>query len=155
DAEADATVSPETNGQPAAPNFDLASNEWYLNRELTWLKFVERVLHEAIDTRNPLLERVRFLAIVGSIIDEFFMKRIGGLKQQAAAGVHERTVDGRTPKQQIQECLAAIRVIYSEQKALFASLHKDLRNGGVAIESTADLPNEEKDSLRAYYIENI
>src|SRR5262249_50091312 len=83
----------------AAPTaqIDLTSSEWYLNRELTWLKFVERVMAEAADARNPLLERVRFLAIVGSIVDEFFMKRIGGLKQQEAAKVHNLTVDGRTP----------------------------------------------------------
>src|SRR5262249_6506608 len=98
----------------AAPvvSVDLTSSEWYLNRELTWLRFVERVMAEAADARNPLLERVRFLAIVGSIVDEFFMKRIGGLKQQDAAKVHNLTVDGRTPRQQLQECYVAVRAIY-------------------------------------------
>ena len=88
---------------PAAP-VDLDSPQYYLNRELTWLAFVKRVLHEAEDKRTPLLERVKFLAITASILDEFFMKRIGGLKQQVAAGVHKLTVDGRSPIQQIQEC---------------------------------------------------
>ena len=81
----------------------------FLNRELTWLAFNRRVFAEAEDERNPLLERVKFLAITASNLDEFFMKRIGGLKQQVVAGVHELTVDGRTPQQQIEECLREVR----------------------------------------------
>jgi polyphosphate kinase len=64
----------------AKQEFNLDSSQWYLNRELTWLEFNRRVLHEAQDERTPLLERIKFLAIVGSNLDEFFMKRIGGLK---------------------------------------------------------------------------
>src|SRR5215470_2120571 len=104
----------EPPGAPAADadraaSPDLEGPEWYLNRELTWLAFNDRVLHEAEDERTPLLERVKFLAITASNIDEFFMKRIGGLKQQVAAGFHGLTVDGRTPAQQIAECHAEIR----------------------------------------------
>jgi len=83
----------------AAP--DLTSPDLYLNRELTWLSFNFRVLHEAEDERTPLLERVKFVAIVSANLDEFFMKRIGGLKQQVGAGIQNLTVDGRTPVQQI------------------------------------------------------
>ena len=88
---------------PAASQeyIDLARPALYLNRELTWLAFNRRVLAEANDDRNPLLERLKFLAITGSNLDEFFMKRIGGLKLQAVAGVPELTVDGRTPQEQI------------------------------------------------------
>ena len=85
---------------------ELNAPELFLNRELTWLAFNRRVFEEALDERNPLLERVKFLAITASNLDEFFMKRIGGLKQQVVAGVHELTVDGRTPHQQIAECYA-------------------------------------------------
>jgi len=67
-------------GTSAVPVFDLNDSEWYLNRELTWLEFNQRVLHEAEDSRTPLLERLKFIAIVSSNLDEFFMKRIGGLK---------------------------------------------------------------------------
>ena len=81
------------------PDFDLDDPSLYLNRELTWLSFNGRVLNEAAQARNPLLERVKFLAIVSNNLDEFFMKRIGGLKQQLAAGVATPTVDGRTPAQ--------------------------------------------------------
>ena len=68
------------------PKIDPADPKWYLNRELTWLDFKRRVLHEAEDERVPLLERLKFIAIVSANIDEFFMKRIGGLKQQIGAG---------------------------------------------------------------------
>src|SRR4051812_38603379 len=81
----------------------------YLNRELTWLEFNRRILAEAEAESNPLLERIKFLAITGSNLDEFFMKRIGGLKLQTAAGVPQPTIDGRTPQQQIAECYAWVR----------------------------------------------
>ena len=95
---------------PSAPasEVDLKDPALYLNRELTWLEFNRRVLNEAEDQRTPLLERVKFLAIVSSNLDEFFMKRIGGLKQQVGAGVQELTVDGRTPQQQIDEAQAVV-----------------------------------------------
>ena len=96
--------------------FDLDSPELYLNRELTWLDFTGRVLSMAEDPRVPLLERVKFLAIVGNNLDEFFMKRIGGLKQQVGAGVKKLTVDGRTPQQQIDECYDVVRDIHKQQQ---------------------------------------
>ena len=92
---------PPSDGEP-----DLSSPDYYLNRELTWLSFNLRVLHEAEDERTPLLERLKFLAIVASNLDEFVMKRIGGLKQQVAAGLRQPSIDGRTPEQQIVECHA-------------------------------------------------
>ncbi len=82
----------------------LQAPELYLNRELTWLAFNRRVLAEAEDERNPLLERLKFLAICASNLDEFFMKRIGGLKQQAASGVRDLTPDGHNPQWQIERC---------------------------------------------------
>jgi polyphosphate kinase len=89
--------------------FDLSSHECYLNRELTWLAFNRRVLSEAADVRSPLLERVFFMAVVHSNLDEFFMKRIGGLKQQVGAGVKELTVDGRLPQEQIDACYVVVQ----------------------------------------------
>jgi polyphosphate kinase len=78
-----------------AGSIDPQAPQWYLNRELTWLAFNQRVLQQAQDTRTPLLERVKFLAIVGANLDEFFMKRVGGLKQQLGARIQQATVDGR------------------------------------------------------------
>ena len=99
----------------------------YLNRELTWIAFNSRVLHEAEDERTPLLERVKFLAITAANLDEFFMKRIGGLKQQVEAGVQKITVDGRTPAQQIQDCHRAVRGLRARMEQLAVRLEKLLR----------------------------
>src|SRR5262252_10046978 len=97
---------------------ELNAPELFLNRELTWLAFNRRVFEEALDEHNPLLERVKFLAITASNLDEFFMKRIGGLKQQVVAGLQEPTVDGRTPQQQIAECYAKVAELEAERRQL-------------------------------------
>ncbi|MEM9980491.1 MAG: RNA degradosome polyphosphate kinase, partial [Cyanobacteria bacterium P01_D01_bin.2] len=80
----------------AISSVDLSSPEYYISRELSWLSFNERVLHEALDPRTPLLERLKFLAIFSSNLDEFFMVRVAGIKQQIEAQVSRRTADGRT-----------------------------------------------------------
>ena len=74
----------------------------YFNRELSWLDFNWRVFAQALDERTPLLERVRFIAITANNLDEFYQKRIGGLKRQVAAGVRAISPDGRTPSEQLQ-----------------------------------------------------
>ncbi|MDH3689000.1 MAG: polyphosphate kinase 1 [Gammaproteobacteria bacterium] len=134
---------------------DPSSAEYYLNRELTWLQFNRRVLNEAQDERTPLLERIKFLSIVSSNLDEFFMKRIGGLKQQVGAGVLQLTVDGRTPQQQIVECDAAVRDIESQKDALLPQLLKRLEQHGVYVETYASLDESARRELRNYYFENI
>ncbi len=139
--------------QPRLPDF--APRDLYLNRELTWLQFNRRVLHEAGDERNPLLERVKFLAITSSNLDEFFMKRIGGLKQQLGAGMTELSVDGRTPRQQIEECYTVVRDMVREMQAVYATLKKALREEGIAILSCTELNSRERKWLRDYYHRNI
>ncbi len=134
---------------------DLSSKKYYLNRELTWLQFNRRVLNEAQDDRTPLLERIKFLSIVSSNLDEFFMKRIGGLKQQVGAGVLQLTVDGRTPQQQISECDAVVRDIEAQKDALLPQLLKQLEQHGVYVETYASLDETKRRELREYYFKNI
>ena len=134
---------------------DLKAPGLYLNRELTWLEFNRRVLHEASDSRTPLLERLKFLAIVGGNIDEFFMKRIGGLKQQVGAGIHELTVDGRSPQDQIHDSIALVRDIQTRIRETFLDLKEQLLGHNIAISDYAGLLEEEQAGVRAYYLENI
>ena len=117
-ADADSKSSEPKNIPPSKGDkvFDLTSPEWYLNRELTWLEFNRRVFNESKDTRNPLLERVFFLSVIGSNLDEFFMKRIGGLKQQVGAGLKLLSIDGRTSQQQIDESYEMVRDILEKQQ---------------------------------------
>ena len=140
---------------PALPEADLASPSLYLNRELTWLEFNRRVLHEAQDDRTPLLERIKFLSIVSSNLDEFFMKRIGGLKQQVGAGMRSLTVDGRTPRRQIEECHAVVRDIEGQKLSLLPRLLGLLKDKGIALLSHSELTAREKKQLRDYYSRNI
>src|SRR5271157_3462238 len=137
----------------SVPSLD--SPDLYLNRELTWLAFNRRVLQEAVDESNPILERVKFLAITASNLDEFFMKRIGGLKQQVVAGVQQLTVDGRTPHQQIAECCAQVREIEQKQRELLPAMLELLKSRGIAISSYEQLSAEEKQTLREYYLRNV
>jgi len=149
----EAKVAPPAPDVP--PVADLNAPELYLNRELSWLAFNTRVLHQARDARNPLLERLKFLAISASNLDEFFMKRIGGLKQQVRAGLLERTVDGRTPQEQIEACIAVVRTLEGEQRELLRSLLAALREHGIAILSYDELTTDEQAALREHYIKNV
>ena len=144
-----------TDTPPAAAEPDRRAPEFYLNRELTWLDFNRRVLAEAKDPDTPVLERVKFLAIVSSNLDEFFMKRIGGLKQQVGAGVQDLTVDGRTPQQQIDECTAVIRDMHREKRGVYLALVDELATKGIALVAHDALSDDERAAMRAEYLENI
>ena len=148
------TSSPAKSTKPEI-KIDLDSYEWYLNREITWLEFNRRVLNEAQDLRTPLLERLKFIAIVSSNLDEFFMKRIGGLKEQVGAGVQKLTVDGRSPKQQIEECYEIVHDIEHQKESIFEGILTELGKHDFFILSYQDLSEKEQDSIREYYLNNI
>ena len=127
--------------------FDLSSPEWYLNRELTWLEFNRRVFNESKDERNPLLERVFFLAVIGSNLDEFFMKRIGGLKQQVGAGLKLLSFDGRTPRQQIDESYGMVRDILEKQQNLERELLAQLAKQDIEIVQYTALNEQQRQKM--------
>lgn len=143
----------ENEKQPGLP--DLNDPQLYLNRELTWLEFNQRVLSGAKDKRIPLLERIKFAAIAGSNLDEFFMKRVGGLKQQVGAGLKQETVDGRTPKQQIEDCYAFVRKHHREREKLLTALWKELAAAGIELVAYDDLTGDQQQAVRDDYYNNI
>lgn len=126
-----------------------------LNRELTWLSFNQRVLSEAENTNNPLLERVKFLAIVNSNLDEFFMKRIGGLKQQVGAGINALSADGRTPQQQIDDCYAVVKRIDADIQRILKSLTDELKNEQIEILTFDQLSDEQQQQMQQYFYDNV
>ena len=150
-----AKASPAGQLPPASVDFNLDSPDLYLNRELTWLEFNRRVLQMAADAQTPLLERVKFLAIVGNNLDEFFMKRIGGLKQLIAAGMHEASVDGRTPVQQVEACHVVAKEIHQKQNEIYRELLELLAAQGIRIIRYTELDRQQERVLRRYFIDNI
>lgn len=151
-----ATTPPDPTPVPSpVDDHDLDRPEYYLNRELTWLNFNFRVLHEAEDPRTPLMERVNFLSIVGSNLDEFFMKRIGGLKQQVEAGITERTVDGRTPAEQVHECYQVVRVLEDRQRQAARDVFSLLAENRIRILEIDDLTPGQRKWIRNHYVRNI
>ena len=136
-------------------DFNLSDANLYLNRELTWLEFNRRVLYEAEDQRTPLLERLKFIAIVSANLDEFFMKRIGGLKQQVGAHLRELSLDGLSPLQQIEECHRVIRGLEARKYSLLCNLLNELKEQGVVIQTMKDLNSRERKFLRGYFTANI
>ena len=139
----------------ATGEINLSDSCWYLNRELTWLEFNRRVLYEAEDERTPLLERLKFIAIVSSNLDEFFMKRIGGLKQQVGAGLSEPSLDGLTPLQQIRECHCFVRSLEENKSGLLRNIRGLLAEQGIVISTLKELSVLDRKNLRTHFATNI
>ena len=125
-----------------------------LNRELSWLDFNARVLHEARDRRVPLLERAKFVAIFASNLDEFFQVRIAGLRQQVRAGSAKLSPDGKTAAEQLAAAREKVQGLIAEHAAAFADLRRELAESGVVIVEYADIP-EHHERLRSRFLEEI
>ncbi len=128
----------------------------YLNRELSLLDFQRRVLEEAQDHTNPLLERVRFLAIVGSNMDEFFMVRVAGLRQQIAAGVMSTSADGRSPAEQLAAVRqSAQRVLADANDCFLTQVQPALRDAGIFLLDWAELTKRQREVATRYFEEVV
>jgi polyphosphate kinase len=135
---------------------DLDSPEYYINRELSLLEFQHRVLEEAQDERNPLLERVKFLAILGSNLDEFFMVRVAGLKQQIAAGVHDSSFDGLTPAAQLAAVRAKASKLIAQARVHFLTVIRPaLAQAGISILDYGQLNEAQRGETRRYFEESV
>jgi polyphosphate kinase len=128
----------------------------FLNREVLWLKFNERVLHQAMDDRVPLLERVRFLSIFAGNLDEFFMKRVGGLRRQVAAGVAATTYDGISAAQQLRMIREAVLpLIRRKAECFMGQVRPALAAAGVHLLEWDQLASAERTLAQQWYRRNV
>ena len=128
----------------------------FLNRESSWLEFNRRVLNEALDDRTPLLERIGFLAIFNSNLDEFYMKRVGGLKRQIEAGILTRTPDGYTPQEQLAMIREMVMPMLAQQAACFTDeLKPALAKAGIHLLDWDGLDDAGRTEADAYFEANL
>ena len=144
-------------GQPADPPapITLDSPERFINRELSWLDFNHRVLEEAENPHHPLLERLRFISISASNLDEFFSVRVAGLIGQAKAGVTAHSPDGRTPAQQLHEVEARAEALMGMQQRVWRELSVVLEQNGIAVVDPAGLSDRDRLWLDAWFMERV
>jgi len=152
-----AAATPSLEGSsPDRPTLSLESSELYINRELSLLEFQKRVLEQAQDPDNPLLERIKFLSIVSSNLDEFFMVRVAGLQQQVASGAHETSVDGLSPATQLRLIGEKVRTLVDDIQGLFRdTLLPSLAREGIRILDISSLLPEERAEMDSYFLQNV
>jgi polyphosphate kinase len=139
-----------------ASDVNLTDPQYYLNRELSWLEFNRRVLHEALDPRTPLLERLKFAAIFSSNLDEFFMVRVAILTEKVQAQVSQLTPDGRSPQQQLDEIGDRLRPMVANLHRHFEqALRPKLAEQGVHLLNYIDLTQEQRLYLQGYFEKRI
>lgn len=146
--------------QPALGNIPIkdvkdAAAGRYFNRELSWLKFNERVLEEAANPAHPLLERLRFLSISGTNLDEFFMVRVAGLRGQQQRKIEELSIDGRTPSEQLAATVAAADALMAQQQKLWKKLIRELAAEGIKVVEPTAIGKTHQAEVEQYFREQI
>ncbi|MBX9747249.1 MAG: RNA degradosome polyphosphate kinase, partial [Hyphomonadaceae bacterium] len=133
----------------------LDSPQRFINRELSWLAFNTRVLEEAENANHPLLERLRFLSISASNLDEFYMVRVAGLHEQVKAGATVLSLDGLTPAEQLQRIHAAALELMNRQQARWRALRGEMRSAGIAVLERDELSEQERRYLREIFMAEV
>lgn len=142
--------------KPVPIEIDVTEPQYYFNRELSWLEFNNRVLHEAFDPRTPLLERLKFLSIFNSNLDEYFMVRVAALKQQVEAHVTKLSADGRTAQEQLDLISQRLRPMVTQLHQHFEqALRPQLAAHGIYLLDYMDLNQEQRLFLKQYFEEQI
>ncbi len=134
---------------------DFHSEARFINRELSWLAFNERVLAEADNSRHPLLERLRFLSISANNLDEFYMVRVAGLKGQYLAGIKARSQDGLTPAQQLEAIRQRAGKLMADQQISWLALRRLLDDAGVSVIDPTDLEPGDRDWLEDRFMADV
>ena len=129
--------------------------ERFINREVSWLAFNERVLDEATNATHPVMERLRFLSISASNLDEFFMVRVAGLVGQTKAGVEVSSQDGLTPAQQLDAILQRADALMVRQQKVWGDVLKDLRNEQIFVRESDELTPSQLDWLEDYFLDQV
>jgi polyphosphate kinase len=143
------SLEPVENAPPSVP--DVSDTSTLVNREISQLRFFFRVLEEAQDEKVPLLERVKFLSILGSIMSEFFMVRVAGLKQQVLAGISEPSPDGLSPAEQLKAARPMVQQLMDDSRRCFRDVLQELAVAGVHIVDYDGLTDQQKASARSYF----
>ncbi|MCU0551029.1 MAG: polyphosphate kinase 1 [Leptolyngbya sp. Prado105] len=140
----------------ATVDINLSDPQYYFSRELSWIEFNSRVLHEAFDPRTPLLERLKFMAIFSSNLDEYFMVRVAALKEQVEAQVRKLSPDGRTPQEQLRLINDRLRPLVAKQHRHFEeALRAQLSAQGIYLLNYIDLNQEQRAYLHQYFEEKV
>ncbi|NTW56339.1 MAG: RNA degradosome polyphosphate kinase, partial [Chlorobiaceae bacterium] len=136
---------------------DYSNPGYYVNRELSWIYFNQRVLEEALaPDAHPLLERVKFISIFSSNLDEYFMIRVAGIEDQYEAGIHERTIDGLTPQEQLEKIREMVlRQLRQRNDCFYNDLLPALEREGIGFLRFSELPEEQQSRLRKYFRQEI
>jgi polyphosphate kinase len=142
---------------PAATalDMDVASSARFVNRELSWVGFNWRVLEEAENPRVPLLERLRFLSISATNLDEFYTVRVAGLRELAIAGNVTPALDGLTPAEQLVEIDREARALMTRQQVVYSALEAEMKDNGIAILSRMDVTKDDRDFLDNYFLDQV
>jgi polyphosphate kinase len=136
-------------------DFDPASPARFVNRELSWLAFNRRVIEEAQNRRHPLFERLRFLSISASNLDEFYMVRVAGLMGMVRAGVTTPSADGLSPAEQLAKVDETARQLISDQQGIWANLDGELRKANVSVVTGSEILDRDRVFLDAYFSEQV
>ncbi len=136
-------------------SFDPASPQRFLNRELSWLAFNRRVIEESLNRRHPLFERLRFLSISASNLDEFYMVRVAGLMGMVREGITTASADGMMPAQQLAKVDETARALIADQQRIWAELHAEMRREGIAVVTAEEIAPRDRDYLKTQFAEQI
>src|SRR5579864_3887455 len=149
-------IKPSVLPEPPTPLVALDDPSLYISRELSWVEFNDRVLEEALDPRNPLLERLKFVAIYETNLDEFFMIRVAAIKQQIEAHVVRRSDDGRMPAEHLSAISERLRTsLHTQTRLLNDELLPALEREGIRLMRVSDLDDETQGSLERTFDETV